>query len=181
MVSDYQDKGLQAYVVIDRDAAGRLGVTVAAIDNALYNAFGQRLVSTIFTQSNQYRVVLEARSDAATGPGSHHRHLCAFVERLAGAALGGGTGGGTARACYRINRLEQFPAVTISFNLANGASLGEAVKMQSTPPNAKSVCRYRYRPAIRALHWHSVRRLPTSYAADSGSHRDDVHRARRAL
>jgi multidrug efflux pump len=53
-------RGLQAYVEIDRDTAARLGVTVASIDNALYNAFGQRLISTIFTQANQYRVVLEA-------------------------------------------------------------------------------------------------------------------------
>ncbi len=60
MTSDLQNEGLQAYVDIDRDSASRMGVTVAAIDNALYNAFGQRLVSTIFTQSNQYRVVLEA-------------------------------------------------------------------------------------------------------------------------
>ena len=60
VASDLQNEGLQAYLEIDRDSAARLGVTVAAIDNALYNAFGQRLVSTIFTQSNQYRVVLEA-------------------------------------------------------------------------------------------------------------------------
>jgi multidrug efflux pump len=60
VASDLQNEGLQAYLEIDRDSAARLGVTVAAIDNALYNAFGQRLVSTIFTQANQYRVVLEA-------------------------------------------------------------------------------------------------------------------------
>ena len=61
VASDVQDRGLQAYVTIDRDTAGRLGVTPAAIDNALYNAFGQRLVSTIFTQATQYRVVLEVK------------------------------------------------------------------------------------------------------------------------
>jgi multidrug efflux pump len=59
---------LQAYVRIDREAAARLGVTVLAIDNALYNAFGQRLVSTIFTQSNQYRVVLEVQDQDRIGP-----------------------------------------------------------------------------------------------------------------
>src|SRR5262249_42418931 len=58
VASDLQDQGLQAYVTIDRDTASRLGITTAAIDNALYNAFGQRLISTIFTQANQYRVVL---------------------------------------------------------------------------------------------------------------------------
>ena len=59
VASDQQDQGLQAFLSIDRDTAGRLGITPAAVDNALYNAFGQRLVSTIFTQANQYRVVLE--------------------------------------------------------------------------------------------------------------------------
>ena len=59
VASDLQDRGLQAFLDIDRDAASRLGVSVAAIDDALYNAFGQRLISTIFTQANQYRVVLE--------------------------------------------------------------------------------------------------------------------------
>ena len=68
VTSDLQDKGLQAYVEIDRAAAGRLGVTVAGIDNMLYNAFGQRLISTIFTQSNQYRVVLEVAPEFKTGP-----------------------------------------------------------------------------------------------------------------
>src|SRR5207253_848327 len=69
VASDLQDQGLETYVEIDRDAAARLGVTPAAIDNALYDAFGQRLVSTIFTQSNVYRVVLELRPSAAQGPG----------------------------------------------------------------------------------------------------------------
>ena len=68
VASDLQDQGLQAYLEIDRDTAGRLGVTPAAIDNALYNAFGQRLVSTIFTQSNQYRVVLEVKPEFRKGP-----------------------------------------------------------------------------------------------------------------
>ena len=127
VASDYQDKGLQAYVVIDRDSAGRLGVSVAAIDNALYNAFGQRLISTIFTQSNQYRVVLEARSDAATGPAAI---TDIYVPSSNGTQV---PLSAVARVEERlgllaINRLSQFPAVTISFNLANGASLGEAVK-----------------------------------------------------
>lgn len=59
VTSDWQDQGLVAFVNVDRDSASRLGITMAAIDNALYNAFGQRLISTIYTQSNQYRVVLE--------------------------------------------------------------------------------------------------------------------------
>src|SRR5438132_5828467 len=68
VASDLQDQGLQAYVTIDRDTAGRLGITPAAIDNALYNAFGQRLISTIFTQANQYRVVLEVKPAFGAGP-----------------------------------------------------------------------------------------------------------------
>ena len=60
VASDLQDRGLQAFLDIDRDAAGRLGISVSAIDDALYDAFGQRLISTIYTQANQYRVVLEA-------------------------------------------------------------------------------------------------------------------------
>ena len=60
VASNAQDHGLSAYIAIDRDTAGRLGITLATVDNALYDAFGQRIVSTIFGQSNQYRVILEA-------------------------------------------------------------------------------------------------------------------------
>src|SRR5262249_16013313 len=70
VASDREQHGLQAYVNIDRDTAGRLGVTPAAVDAALYNAFGQRLISTIFTQSNQYRVVLEVGEQFQDGPQS---------------------------------------------------------------------------------------------------------------
>lgn len=61
--SDWQDKGLVAYVNVDRDSASRLGISMADVDNALYNAFGQRLISTIYTQANQYRVVLEHNTE----------------------------------------------------------------------------------------------------------------------
>ena len=61
VTSDLQDRGLQAYLKIDRERAGQLGISMATIDNALYNAFGQRLISTVFTQTNQYRVVLEEK------------------------------------------------------------------------------------------------------------------------
>src|SRR5213075_2999109 len=70
VASDLQDQGLQAYVEIDRDTAGRLGITPAAVDTALYNAFGQRLISTIFTQAAQYRVVLEVKPEYQMGPGA---------------------------------------------------------------------------------------------------------------
>jgi multidrug efflux pump len=65
--SDWQDKGLAAYINVDRDSASRLGISMADVDNALYNAFGQRLISTIYTQANQYRVVLEHDTQATPG------------------------------------------------------------------------------------------------------------------
>ena len=127
VASDFQDQGLVAYVRIDRDAASRLGVTTAVIDNALYNAFGQRLISTIFTQSNQYRVVLEADHESSNGiaaieglyvPSTNATQVplsaVAKVEERKG--------------LLAINHLEQFPATTISFNLTPGHSLGEAVE-----------------------------------------------------
>ena len=127
VVSDLQDQGLQAYLNIDRDTAARLGVTPAAIDNALYNAFGQRLISTIFTQTSQYRVVLEVKPEYKLGPralndiyvGSTNGQqipissVATVIERP---------------ASLSINHLGQFPATTISFNLAPGFSLGDAVK-----------------------------------------------------
>ena len=126
VASDLQDQGLATYVEIDRDAAGRLGVTPAAIDNALYDAFGQRLVSTIFTQSNIYRVVLELRPEDRQGPGPLAGLYVAAVNGneipLASVArISQGT------SPLAINHLGQFPAATISFNLAPGASLGGAV------------------------------------------------------
>ena len=127
VASDLQDKGLQAYVEIDRGAAGRLGVTVAGIDNALYNAFGQRLISTIFTQSNQYRVVLEVAPAFKVGPqalgslyvpSSNGTQIpLSSVARLVEKPMS-----------LAINHVGQFPAATISFNAAPGVSLGEAVK-----------------------------------------------------
>ncbi len=128
VTSDLQDKGRQVYVNIDRDTAGRLGVTPAGIDNALYNAYGQRLVSTVFTQSNQYRVVLEVKPEFRTGPAS--------VAELRVPTSAGGLVplAAVARieerpASLVLNRQGQFPAATISFNLGKGASLGEAVEL----------------------------------------------------
>ena len=126
VASDAQDQGLQAFVVIDRDAAGRLGITPAAIDTALYNAFGQRLISTIFTQSAQYRVVLEVQPDYQFGPGALND---LHVATASGAQVPLSTVARIERrtAPLVINHLGQFPSTTISFNLAPNASLGEAV------------------------------------------------------
>ncbi|MGA9469238.1 MAG: multidrug efflux RND transporter permease subunit [Candidatus Macondimonas sp.] len=121
-----QTGGLQAYLTIDRNAAARFGITAAAIDNALYNAFGQRIVSTIFTQSNQYRVVLEL--DPAL-----QRSLAA-LERIYVPSPAGVQVPLTALARLSerttpvmIQHLGQFPSATISFNLSPDASLGAAV------------------------------------------------------
>jgi multidrug efflux pump len=127
VASDLQDQGLQAFVDIDRETAGRLGITPAAVDNALYNAFGQRLVSTIFTQANQYRVVLEVKPEFQRGPAALNG---IYVTVTGGRQVPLDT---VARITERraplvINHLGQFPAATISFNLAHRASLGAAVQ-----------------------------------------------------
>ncbi|WP_295679372.1 efflux RND transporter permease subunit, partial [uncultured Nevskia sp.] len=134
VASDLQDQGLQAYVQIDREAAGRLGVTVAAIDTALYTAFGQRLISTIYTQSSQYRVVLEVAHDDQRGPQALQS---LYVPGATTAADGTTTSvqvplSSVARiveqpAALAINHVAQFPSATVSFNLAPGAALGAAV------------------------------------------------------
>ncbi|MDD1622380.1 MAG: MdtB/MuxB family multidrug efflux RND transporter permease subunit [Methylococcaceae bacterium] len=127
VASDLQDQGLQLYVNIDRATASRLGVTTAAIDNTLYNAYGQRLVSTIFTQSNQYRVVLEVSPNAKIGPSAINELRIPsssgnLVPLSAIATIS------ERQSPLAISHLDQFPAATISFNLAKGASLGEAIQ-----------------------------------------------------
>jgi multidrug efflux pump len=134
VATDLQDAGLQAYLSIDREAAGRLGVTVAAIDTALYNAYGQRLISTIYTQSSQYRVVLEAAPEFRRG-------LTALQGLYVPGTVVGAGGVSTTQqvplasvaswverpAALAINHVAQFPSATVSFNLPEGVSLGEAV------------------------------------------------------
>ena len=126
VVSNQEDNGLAAYVTIDRDSAARLGISVGTVDNALYDAFGQRIVSTIFTQSNQYRVILEA------DPASYQS-----VDSLASIYLPSASGGQVPLSAIAkvdvetrpllINHLAQFPATTLSFNLSEGTSLGAGV------------------------------------------------------
>ncbi|MFM9882824.1 MAG: MdtB/MuxB family multidrug efflux RND transporter permease subunit [Burkholderiales bacterium] len=126
VASDFQNEGLQAFIDIDRNTAGRLGITPAAINNALYNAFGQRLVSTIFTQASQYRVVLEVMPEFQRGPDAlKDIHISSAtgaqipLSSLARVTLG--------TAPLAIHHIAQFPATTLSFNLARGVSLGAAV------------------------------------------------------
>ena len=127
VASDLQNEGLQAYLEIDRDTAGRLGVTPASINTALYNAFGQRLISTIFTQTSQYRVVLEVKPEYRIGPSALNE---IFVPTTTGSQIRMSevTNLVEKPATLSINHIGQFPAATISFNLAPGVALGDAVK-----------------------------------------------------
>jgi multidrug efflux pump len=126
VASDMQDRGLQAFLNIDRDAASRLGVRVAAIDDALYDAFGQRLISTIYTQANQYRVVLEVAPRFQIGPDALGQ---VFVATADGRQIPLSNIATVEDRNTRlvINHAGQFPAVTMSFDVAEGASLGDAV------------------------------------------------------
>ncbi|MBZ5640781.1 MAG: multidrug efflux RND transporter permease subunit [Acidobacteriia bacterium] len=127
VASDQQTEGLEARVVLDRATASRFGITPQMLDDALYDSFGQRQVSTMFTELNQYRVVLESQ------PGFEKRpdDLRSVYLRSGGGSavpLGAFTEIRTASAPLAVNHQGQFPAVTLSFNLAPGASLGDAVK-----------------------------------------------------
>ncbi|WP_034943036.1 MdtB/MuxB family multidrug efflux RND transporter permease subunit [Erwinia oleae] len=124
--SDWQDRGLEAWVNVNRDSASRLGISMADVDNALYNAFGQRLISTIYTQASQYRVVLE--HDTTTTPG---------LQSLDGIRLKGSDGAmvplgaiatiGQRYGALGISHLDQFPSTTFSFDVSDGYSLEQAV------------------------------------------------------
>jgi multidrug efflux pump len=126
VASDQQNQGIAAYITVDRDSAGRFGITVGTVDNALYDSFGQRIVSTIFTQSNQYRVILEANPTMQNSLSS--------LSSIYLPSAGGGQVPLSAiakvtevSAPLLVNHLGQFPAATVSFNLAPGSSLGAAV------------------------------------------------------
>jgi multidrug efflux pump len=127
VASDQQTEGLEARLTLDRTTASRLGITPQMLDDALYDSFGQRQVSTMFTELNQYRVVLETQPDFQTQP-----------EDVEHVRLRSGGGGSVPLSSFTdievsnvplaVNHQGQFPAVTISFNLAPNASLGAAVR-----------------------------------------------------
>jgi multidrug efflux pump len=127
VATDQQTGGLQADLVIDRDTASRLGITPTAVDNTLYDAFGQRQVSTIYTQLNQYHVVLEVDPQFQQDPSSLHT---LYVKSTNGnqVPLSAFSHIQQSNATLAINHQGQFPVVTLSFNLAPGVSLGEATK-----------------------------------------------------
>jgi multidrug efflux pump len=128
VASDLQDKGLQVYLVIDRDAASRVGVSVSNITDALYDAFGQRQISTIYTQASQYRVVLQSQSGEKIGPQAleqiHVKTTDGGQVRLSSLAHIE-----ERQAQLAITHIGQFPAVMMSFNLAPGVALGHAVEI----------------------------------------------------
>jgi multidrug efflux pump len=125
--TNLQNDGLQAYVDIDRDTASRLGVTTAAIDSALYSAFGQRLISTIFTQSAQYRVVLQVAPHDRQGlSGFNSIYLSSSTSQTV--PLSAVARIEQQRGTLEIDHLGQFPAAMFSFDLADGVSIGAAVK-----------------------------------------------------
>jgi len=128
VMTDAGATGAAARIIIDRDSAARLSITTAAIDDALYNAFGQRIVSTIFTETNQYRVILEAQPGTLTTPQS-----------LGQLPLRTGSGKSTPLSAIasiseqpaplQITRVAQYPATTLGFDTADGVSLGAAVDL----------------------------------------------------
>ncbi|MES2283986.1 MAG: efflux RND transporter permease subunit [Pseudomonadota bacterium] len=126
VASDAGSNGASAYITVDRDTASRLAITTSSIDDALYSAFGQRIVSTIFTETNQYRVILEAMPDQLATPAA-----------LGNLQLKTGTGGTTPLSAIatiterpaplQVTHVAQFPATTLGFDTAPGVSLGRAV------------------------------------------------------
>jgi len=127
VASDQLNQGLQVRLVIDRDTASRLGITPQMIDDALYNAYGQRQISTMFTQLNQYRVVLEVQPEFKDQVRDLDR---IYLKSSTGGQVPLSTLGRIEEttAPLAINHQGQFPVVTVSFNLAPGTSLGEAVR-----------------------------------------------------
>jgi multidrug efflux pump len=126
VTSDADASGAAVYVDLDRDTASRLGITASAVDEALYSSFGQRIVSTIFTETNQYRVILEAQADANATPAS----LGMVQLRTSGGTptpLSAVAAINERRAPLQITHVAQYPATTLGFDTAQGVSLGKAV------------------------------------------------------
>ncbi|MDP8567329.1 efflux RND transporter permease subunit [Methylophilus aquaticus] len=124
--SNQHDEGLRASIMVDRDSAGRFGITMADVDNALYSAFGQRMISTIFTQANQYRVILEAKLAGTSG-------LAALQQVYVSSSNGKQVPLASIAtlteqpASLVVHREDQLPSIEIGFNLAPGYALGDAV------------------------------------------------------
>ena len=128
VASDLQQNGLSAYITIDRSTAARFGITPATVDNALYDAFGQRIISTIFTQANQYRVILDVLPDLKRSAAAlADIHLPSSASTTGEVPLSAISTLDIRTSPLQISHISQFPATTVSFNLAPNASLGAAV------------------------------------------------------
>ncbi len=127
VAAELQNKGLSMYIKIDRDTAARFGITAATIDNLLYDAFGQRIVSTVYTQTNQNRVIYELEPRMARSLDSLYNLYLPSSTAGKQVPLSAIATFEQRTAPLRLDRLSQFPSTTISFNLAPGASLGQAV------------------------------------------------------
>ncbi len=179
VVSEAQDGGLRAFVKVDRETAGRLGVSMQAINDALNDAFGQRQISTIYAQANQYRVVLEAMPQYQSDPAALSR---VYVPSTDGAQVPLSAVARIERrtAPLAIQHQDQFPSVTISFNLAPGASLSDAVSH-----HRRDAARHRHADLGhghllgRRRRVHALARRPA--LADPGRRHHHLHRAGRAL
>lgn len=131
VASDQRHDGLRASVIVDRDNAGRLGISMADVDDALYSAFGQRIISTIFTHANQYRVVMESKPKPQQG--------LAVLDAIYVSSANGNqvplssiASIGETTTALAVHREDQLPSASISFNLAPGYALGDAVKAIET-------------------------------------------------
>ena len=179
VLDDLEDQGLTAQVELDRAAAARFGITAADVDTALYNAFGQRLISTIFTQANQYRVVLQVPGAFRQTPAAFGDiYLAPATNSTSTSTLSSSAGTGTATTAtstsapkglvrltdiarieqrpgaLALTRLGQFPAVTLSFNLADGYSLEQAqqaIAQAMQEAQAPSSVTLRYQGAAQAF------------------------------
>ena len=159
--SDQQDQGLGTAVFIDRSTASRLGVSPQTIDDTLYDAFGQRQVSTMFTQLNQYRVVLEVNPHFRQNVDGLRDIYVRGASSTQGVPLSAVTHVEETTAPLAITRQGQFPAVTLSFNLAPGAPWARR-STPSRPRRGSWGCRPASRAASRARRRPSRPRWPTS-------------------
>ena len=178
--TNYLDRGLSASLTLDRDTAARFGITPATIDNALYDSFGQRIVSTIFTESNQYRVILEA------SPALQNSISSLSAIYLPSSSQGQVPLDAIAKVTetpvpLEIDHLAQFPSATVSFDVSPSASLGAAV---DAVQNAEKKISNWPTSILHELPGFGAR-LPVfarqRIAADPGGHRDRLYRAGRAL
>ena len=159
VASDLQDQGLGAKLVIDRDTAARLGIAMADIDNTLYDAFGQRQVSTIFTQLNQYHVVMEVGQNFQTDPATLEQSLREIGQRHAGAAQHAGALGAVARA---TGHRPPGPVPVHRDQLQPGAGQGAGRRGERGESQSSSASRCR--PAINASFQGTAAAFQTSLA-----------------